>query len=458
MAQETNPAPRQGARTDTELQGRFQELADHVQSRLHAGEEFLAEFNAEDSDFARFNHAQIRQAGRVTQKSISIDLVQGSRHSSAEITLSGEPATDRARCEAALEELRGRLPQLPEDPHLLFSREVHHTEAHGKDEIPDAGAALATALAAAAGREFVGIWASGGIYAGFANSFGQRNWYSSHTFNLDWSLYHRADKAVKCNYAGFAWDETEYRRRLDSAISQLEILAREPKTIPPGKYRVYLSPDALSEIIGMLAWGGLGLKSHRTKQTMLIKMVEEGWKLHSAVTLTENTRDGVAQNFQAQGFIRPDAVTLIEKGAFKDCLVSPRSAREYGVPTNGASSWEAPESVEMDAGEIPQAEIVTRLGTGVLVNNLWYLNFSDRPNCRMTGMTRFATFWVENGKIVAPLNVMRFDETIYRALGEKLIGLTQERSFILDASTYFHRSTGSWRLPGALVDDFTFTL
>ena len=73
-------------------------------------------------------------------------------------------------------------------------------------------------------------------------------------------------------------------------------------------------------------------------------------------------------------------------------------------------------------------------------------------------MTRFATFWVENGEIQAPLNVMRFDETIYRVLGENLLGLTSEREMILDPSTYSGRSTDSGRMPGALVEDFTFTL
>ena len=61
------------------------------------------------------------------------------------------------------------------------------------------------------------------------------------------------------------------------------------------------------------------------------------------------------------------------------------------------------------------------------MNNVWYLNYSDRSACRMTGMTRFATFWVEHGVIQAPLNVMRFDESIYRMLGEHLLGLTAER-------------------------------
>jgi hypothetical protein len=53
---------------------------------------------------------------------------------------------------------------------------------------------------------------------------------------------------------------------------------------------------------------------------------------------------------------------------------------------------------------------------------------------------------------------MRFDESIYRMLGDHLLGLTAERDFILDASTYHRRSTGSSRLPGALVEQFHFTL
>ncbi len=207
-----------------------------------------------------------------------------------------------------------------------------------------------------------------------------------------------------------------------------------------------------------MAWGGFGLKDHRTKQTTLLKMVEEGARLHPSVTISENTKEGVAANFQGSGFIKPDRVTLIEKGAYKDCLASPRSAKEYGVPTNGGSADEAPESFDMAAGDIPSAELPARLGTGIWINNLWYLNYSDRPACRMTGMTRFATFWVEGGKIVAPLSVMRFDETVYRALGENLVGLTKEREMILSSDTYFRRSTASSRLPGALIEGFNFTL
>ena len=98
------------------------------------------------------------------------------------------------------------------------------------------------------------------------------------------------------------------------------------------------------------------------------------------------------------------------------------------------------------------------LDRGVYVGNLWYLNFSDRPACRMTGMTRFASFWVEGGEIGAPLNVMRFDDTAYRMLGSELEALTRERDLILQGGTYGARNTASMRLPGALVRDFALVL
>ena len=98
------------------------------------------------------------------------------------------------------------------------------------------------------------------------------------------------------------------------------------------------------------------------------------------------------------------------------------------------------------------------MDSGVYISNLWYSNYSDRNHCRMTGMTRFACLWVENGVPVAPLNVMRFDESLYHALGDKLIDLTEDQETLLDPQSYHRRSERSACLPGALIEDFTFTL
>jgi predicted Zn-dependent protease len=114
--------------------------------------------------------------------------------------------------------------------------------------------------------------------------------------------------------------------------------------------------------------------------------------------------------------------------------------------------------MDVAAGALEESRVLQALGTGLYISNLWYLNFSDRPAGRITGMTRFATFWVENGKIVAPVTPMRFDDSVYRMLGESLVDLTRERELLPDSSTYGERQTASARLPGALVSALRFTL
>ena len=47
---------------------------------------------------------------------------------------------------------------------------------------------MAALLEAGRDRDLVGIYAAGGIHTGFANAFGQRNWFSSYSFNADWSF------------------------------------------------------------------------------------------------------------------------------------------------------------------------------------------------------------------------------------------------------------------------------
>jgi predicted Zn-dependent protease len=181
-------------------------------------------------------------------------------------------------------------------------------------------------------------------------------------------------------------------------------------------------------------------------------------QLAPAISISENIAEGVTEDFQETGFTRPSNTPLIEQGKLVGTLCSPRTAIEYGLENNGASGDESPCALDMAPGEMPESEALERLGTGIYVSNLWYLNFSDRSAGRITGMTRFATLWIENGQAIAPVAPMRFDESIYRALGENLIALTIEREFDLSTSTYSQRSTNSSRVPGALIDSFTFTL
>lgn len=436
----------------------FFDLADHAVAQRRGDEVVLVNFSGEESDFIRFNRGRVRQPLSVRQAYLTLTLIDGQRHDGTTLAVSGDRAQDRAAIAHALAAMRGELSSLPEDPYLLYATDARSSDQVRSGTLPTPAQALDAVIGAAAGLDLVGILGSGPVYRGFANSFGQRNWHAVSSFLLDWSVYHAADKAVKCSYAGADWIPAEVARRIDAAREQLVHLAKPARTIAPGAYRAYLTPAALDELLWLLNWGGVSAKEQRTQQSVLQRLVEGREQLSPRITLREHTAQGLAPAFDDAGFTRPGAVELIRAGHHAGSLVSPRTAREYGLQPNGAGNDEAMESMELAAGELPQADALAALDDGIYVGNFHYLNFSDRPSCRITGLTRFATFWVEGGKIAAPLAVMRFDDTLYRMLGARLEGLTREREWILNAGTYGERSVETGRVPGALLSALTLTL
>jgi predicted Zn-dependent protease len=393
---------------------------------------------------------------------MDIRLVSGQRHCSAGFALTGVSDADSAALDATVDRLQQLLPLLPEDPHLLLSEQVQNTEQISENNLPQTADVVDEVVSAAQSGptplDLVGIYAGGRIYQGLANSHGQRNWFETHTFNMDWCLYHSADKAVKSNLAGVNWESEAFATKLKSGRRQLDILGREPRIIAPGGYRVYLAPAAVAEVVSLMCWGGFSHRCIENRTTPLLKLVDGERSMSAQVQIAEVLGTGIAPCFQGSGFVRPDRVSLIDNGLHSGSLISPRSAKEHGIETNGAGEGEQPVALEMAPGDLPADGLLDALGTGIWVSNLWYLNFSDRSAGRITGMTRFATFWVENGEVVAPLSVMRFDDTLYNCLGENLVALSHEAELQLSTDTYFARSTRSSRIPGALVEDFALTL
>ncbi len=440
-------------------QAYFDELVTTASSTLQGDEVLLANVSGELTDFIRLNNNEVRQAGTVDQQKLSVDLIEGRRHVGGTINLTGDKIVDDGRLAALLVQLRDQRRLVPDDPYLLYNTEPTSTDNVKTGEIPTPDDALADIRRAGQGKDLVGIYASGDTFNGFANSLGQRNWFQSSTFNLDWCFYLRADKAAKNIYAGFDWSDDAFARKIEWSSRQLAALRREPMVLDPGEYRTYLAPRAMEEVMSLLSYyGAFGLRAHETKQTPFLKMLAGDATLSPQVNISENTAGGVAPNFESSGFTRPDEVRLIVDGRLHDTLVSPRSAQEYGVATNGAHGGEYPQSMAITPGTIPTGGVAEALDTGLFVGNLWYTNFSDLSACRTTGMTRFATFWMDGGEIVAPVSVLRFDDTAFNMLGDRLEGLTDEAEVLLDPSTYLERSTASSRLPGALLSNMRFVL
>src|SRR5207247_7194116 len=128
----------------------------------------------------------------------------------------------------------------------------------------------------------------GPVYRGFANSFGQRNWHEVRSFNLQWSLYHRADKAVKTVYGGFDWAFETFAAKMTGARERLALLTRPSRSLKPGRYRAYLTPTAMEEIAGLLCWGGFSGRALQTRQRCPFRLRDGTTAFDPSVSYTQH--------------------------------------------------------------------------------------------------------------------------------------------------------------------------
>lgn len=292
---------------------------------------------------------------------------------------------------------------------------------------------------------------------GLLSSAGTDHWYQTDCFSLDYSLYH-GDRAVKGCYAGRDWRQAEAVAQIEASKRSLELLKGPRIKIVPGAYRCYFAPAAVADWLGLMTWSGFSYGALKRGGSPLMDLYEGHKRLHRAFSVAQDFSLGFAPRFNQDGEIAPETLPLIVAGQAGELLISSATAQEYGATSNGADAAEGPVSLSLNAGTLPADEVLQRLGTGLYISNVHYLNWSDRLRARFTGMTRFACFWVEEGTIVGPIEDMRFDETLFRCFGSELEDLTKELELVPNLSTYSRRQFGATRAPGVLVKSFTLTL
>jgi predicted Zn-dependent protease len=446
----------------------FDRLADVVADVAGTGELLTVVLDAERSDFARFNHGRLRQAGLVERAVAHLRLIVGDRQARSTITLPGMGAGHdalRALLAISLQRLREAVADSAPDPLLDVSGERVRASDDSNVGRFDRDAFVDTVAAAAGDADLVGFAAAGPVAHGYCSSIGSRLWYQRDSITFDFSVHLAPDaaaggarKAVKSTWSSHAFDGDALREQILAARADAALMARPVHRLSPGSYRALLSARALADLLEMLSWGGFSARAHRTGRSPLARLQRGEASLSPLLTLHEDMATGLAPGYQDDGYIRPRKTTLIERGRFGAWLVSPRTGREFGLPSTAAGDGEAPESLSVEAGSLASEDGLSQLDTGLAIGNFWYLNFSDRQACRLTGMTRFATFWVERGEVVAPVEAMRFDDTLYRALGDRLEALTSQRSRLPNTDTYTGRATGGIESPGALLSALRFTL
>ncbi|MDZ7991223.1 MAG: TldD/PmbA family protein [Nostoc sp. EfeVER01] len=440
------------------LEVSFNRLIENLLIKKAEDEQFTVRLSSEISQFTRFNHAKVRQTGCVADGWIELTLMQNQRNSVRQFPFTGNWEVDWQLAYTALQELRDELILLPVDPYLVLpsgnniSREIH------SGNLLEAEAVVPTVLELVAELDFTGIYAGGVVIKAYGDSSGQKHWFATDSFTLDYSLFSPSGQAVKGTFAGSDWDESKYIAKINEAKKQLELLAHPTKELPRGQYKTYFAPAAVADLLLMLSWGAVSEADIQQGNSALAALSRQEKQLSLRFNLKENFQRGLVPRFNELGEMAAPELPVIEKGYLVNTLVNSRTAKEYQKIANGANGSETLRAPEVSPGNLVFEQIIPSLDTGLYVSNLHYLNWSDRHTGRITGMTRYACFWVENGEIIAPIENLRFDESLYRFWGENLIDLTTFQEFIPEVGTYESRQLGGSLVPGMLVEDFTYTL
>ena len=436
----------------------FSKLNNFLFSTISDNEILITNFSGENSQFIRFNNSKVRQTGIIDDLNFSMMLLCNNRKCSISMTLKGNKNNDKLLLESYLNKLRDDIKNIPEDPFIVYPVLSKSSKEIYSGKLLDFEKAADHLVPIMNGVDLTGIWASGKIFSGNANSLGLEHWFETETFSLDYSLITPTKKMVKACYAGTHWDQDNYEKYVLDSKNKLELMNKKPINVKPGEYRTYIAPAGVSDLIDMFSWGGVSEASIQQGDSSLIKLKNLEKKLSPCFSLSEDFSNGTVPRFNGMGEVAPERLPLIVSGTLKNTLVSSRTEKEYNVKSNYATSDEELRSPVMSSGNLNENDILSSIDKGVYLSNLHYLNWSDKIGGRITGMTRYACFWVENGEIVAPIENMRFDDTIYNIFGDNLEDTTNSLQLIPDIGTYEGRNLGGIHCPGIMLSSFSLTL
>ncbi|MEU4191312.1 metallopeptidase TldD-related protein [Kribbella sp. NPDC026611] len=183
-----------------------------------------------------------------------------------------------------------------------------------------------------------------------------------------------------------------------------------------GTCRVLLKPSAVNTLIATFGHWALGAQHYASGRSVLAGRLGEQ-VVSEQLTLIDDATDpaGLLSGFDAEGNVRR-RTPLIEHGVLTGVVSDRRRAGlTGGVPTGHAvpDGWRfggdpVPSYLLLDAGDATEDELLAECGSGLVVNRLDYLRVLHPKQTLVTGTTRDATYWAEDGKLVAWHPQVRF--------------------------------------------------
>ena len=441
----------------------YNTICSQVYSTLQEGEDLTIYMEGENSQYFRFNDSKIRQTGIIEDYNVTLSLYRGKKSLQATTTISSDIDYSVKNLISEINGLRAPLSLIPENNFTAFPEKFDSLEVYREGDLPDREEILDILMGIIDSNNLTGVWTSGKIFRASSTSKGTHHWFEKDSFIFDFSLIDAKENMVKILYPGSDWNKDDFVEAFDDASKRLQLMDKPKLELKPGKYRVWFEPHAVADFVDMLNWNGVSEASLRNGSSCLLKMRKDNIKLSEKFSLDESFDRKSTASFNSRSEVSGN-VSLIKHGILKNTLINSKTALEYGLNSNYAedvNSWGMGEYLRapfMHGGDIKLNERFEKLGTGIFISNIHYLNWSDNLGGRITGLTRYACYWVQDGKMIAPIKTMRFDDSFYNFFGDNLeaVGETVLSRPVIE--TYDGRNPGETTCPGILVNDFELTL
>ncbi len=232
---------------------------------------------------------------------------------------------------------------------------------------------------------------------------------------------------------------------------------RHPIEIEPGAFEVVLSPFAVEELMGMLAY--LALSARSVEEHTCFLEGHEGEQIAAPiVSLYDDGLDpsGMPVPFDFEGMPK-HRVDFLTAGRGGSVVYDSYYAAKMGRVTTGHSLQQPndmgpyPLNIFMGAGDSSEADMVSHIERGIYVTRFWYGNPVEPRRAVVTGTTRDGTYLIENGRKTHGLRNMRFTQGLVDMFAHT-VEISRERAVL--ASSF---GIGAMVLPSIRVEEFQFT-
>ena len=441
----------------------FYTICTKVFDYLNSNEQLTLFLEGEDSQYFRFNDSKLRQSGIIEDFNITLSLYHGNKSLQSMTTISSDIDFSVKNLTREIDVLRSSLDATPSNNNIIFPDKFDSVEIDALGNLPERDQILDSLMGVIDKNVLTGVWSSGKIFRGCCTSNGTKHWFEKDSFLFDFSLIDEKENMVKVLYPNSDWNESDFNRVYREASHQLLLMNKPRMELKPGKYRTWFEPFAVADFVDMLSWNGVSESSIRKGSSCFIKMRDKNKNLSPLFSLDESFENMTTAPFNTRGEVS-STIPIISEGVFKNALINSKTAKEYNLVSNYAeddNTWGMGEYLRspfIHGGLLDDNEKLKALDTGLFLSNIHYLNWSDNLGGRITGLTRYVCYWVENGEMVAPIKTMRFDDSFYNFFGDNLeaVGSKVLGRPVID--TYDGRNPGETNCPGILVNDFELTL